>query len=558
MSQPEKAKLRIGLLVNSLYQARWVHKIVEDISRSSIAEVVLIIKNETETKTGWKNSAQKVIDKRDRILYKLYSELDEKLFPSACDPNEAINIEPLVENCPVIHVKPVQQKYSDYFPEEDISAILEYKLDVAFRFGFRILKGEALNIAKYGVWSYHHGDNLNYRGAPPGFWEVMQGDAVTGSILQILTPELDGGKVLYRSWASTYQFSVKRNRDDYFWKSSNFAVRKLRDLYETGAEALENDDLSSSYRPYDNPLYKTPTNGEMLPLVWRMANRLANRAVEKAFYLDQWFLAYKIGKKDAVAETFYNFKPLVPPKDRFWADPFPVEKDGKYYIFIEEFMYKTGKAHISVIEMDRNGEWKSPVKVLERDYHLSYPFVFAWKDDYYMLPETADNKTVELYRCVSFPFEWQLEKVLMENVVAVDATLAEIDDRWWMFVNMGMEEAESKSDELFLFYADSPLDDSWTPHKRNPVKSDVRRARPAGRLFRWKNDLYRPAQDCSTVYGHAVSINKICRLTPEEFLEEEVSKIMPEWNKDTSRIHTLNHCGNLTVIDGLMRRRRLF
>ena len=95
-----------------------------------------------------------------------------------------------------------------------------------------------------------------------------------------------------------------------------------------------------------------------------------------------------------------------------------------------------------------------PTTVLERDYHLSYPFVFEWNENYYMVPESAANKTVELYRSTSFPFEWELEKVLMTDIRAKDATLAEVDGMWWMFVSIA---EHSIPDELYLFFAESPL-----------------------------------------------------------------------------------------------------
>ena len=86
------------------------------------------------------------------------------------------------------------------FPSRITRPLPKYDVDVALRFGFRIVKGNALRVAKHGVWSHHHGDNLLYRGGPPGFWEVMRGDPFTGTILQILSDELDGGQVIYRSF----------------------------------------------------------------------------------------------------------------------------------------------------------------------------------------------------------------------------------------------------------------------------------------------------------------------------------------------------------------------
>jgi len=141
---------------------------------------------------------------------------------------------------------------------------------------------------------------------------------------------------------------------------------------------------------------------------------------------------------------------------------------------------------------------------------------------------------------------------LMENVKAKDATLFEADGRWWMFVSMT---EVPFCDELHLFYADSPLG-PWKPHRQNPISSDVRNLRPAGKLFTWRNQLYRPAQDCSRYYGYAVTINRVRKLTPDEFEEEEVSKILPQWRKDVLATHTLNVCEDLTVVDCLTRRRK--
>ena len=169
-----------------------------------------------------------------------------------------------------------------------------------------------------------------------------------------------------------------------------------------------------------------------------------------------------------------------------------------------------------------------------------------------MIPETSGQRTLELYHCVSFPHRWELEKVLMTDVNAVDATLAEMEGRWWLFVNMAMVEGNLKNwDELYLFYADSPFG-PWKPHARNPVKSDG----PAGRVFFQDGHFYRPAQDCSRRYGYAISINRILCINPTEYEEKEVSKILPHWRRNLVANHTLNYMEGLTVIDGLLRRPR--
>ena len=551
-ADPQK-KLRVGLLVDSLIQPRWIQKVIEDIQRSSIAEIVLVVQNAAQ-QSAKPSRMQSYWRNRRHLLFAAYARFDDFKTKAEPDAFATTTVEALLKECELIQVEPVSTKFTDRFRDEDLRRIREYDLDVALRFGFRILKGDVLKIARHGVWSYHHGDNYVNRGGPAGFWEVMEGEPVTGAMLQILNDELDNGQVLSRSWSPTSdRFSVKINRNNYYWKSSALVMRKLRELHKQGSVSLEKN---STFHPYYNRLYKLPTNSEMMGILAKLGARYVASKTEHLSFFEQWSLAYRFrsGPNDA-NNAFYKFKFLIPPRDRFWADPFPVKVGDRYFVFIEEFIYEAGKGHISVFEIDRNGITQSPIEALVRDYHLSYPFVFQWQDEFYMIPETAANNAVELYRCTSFPSKWEFEKVLLNDVNASDATLLEKDGLWWMFVNIGELKYPSDWDELHIFYADNPKGE-WRAHARNPVKSDVRGSRPAGRVFEWHGELYRPAQDSSKRYGYAISVNRILRLTADDFAEEEVTKILPLWHKNVLATHTLNSADDITVIDCLMKRTR--
>ena len=540
--------LRVGLFIDSFDRPAWVFKVIQQIQSSSFAQVSLIIKNEatvepqSRAKSYWKN--------RKYLLYAFYQRVDNFMVKVADDPFAQRDLRELIPGCPIISVQPVMTKHSDSFSEQDVRTISEYDLDVGLAFGFRILRGDILRIFKYGLWSYHHGDNLVNRGGPAGFWEVIEGSPVTGTVLQVLNEDLDNGKVIFRSWSSTVdRFSVKASRNHIYWRASSFVVRKLKQAYEQGSVDSPNEGL---YRPYSNRLYRMPTNSELLGKLSKLSATYFKSKLQHAFYLDRWVLAYRFRQTDDDANnTLYRFKYLLPRPGCYWADPFPIKVDDKYYLFFEEFVNKQNKGQIAVVELSKSSV-SEPVVALERDYHLSYPFVFKHHNQMMMIPETAANKQVELYSATRFPDTWKLETVLMENISAKDVTLAQIDDLWWMFVAIS---EYPFADDLHLFYAESPYG-PWRPHKLNPVKSDVRSSRPAGNIFEWNGDLYRPSQDSSRHYGYAITINRILRLTPHEFVEEEVSKILPQWGKNVLATHTLNICDDLTVVDCLLRTRR--
>jgi hypothetical protein len=247
---------------------------------------------------------------------------------------------------------------------------------------------------------------------------------------------------------------------------------------------------------------------------------------------------------------------LIPPPDRYWADPFVLTRNGLHYVFYEEKIYEKKLGHISCMILDASGNVISNEIVLQLPYHLSYPFLFEYKDQLYMLPECAQTRSLDVYRCVQFPDQWEYVQSLMQDVYAVDATLLEHNERWWLFVNMKTDEKSSSLDQLFLFYADSPLSSDWTPHPQNPIVADFRTARPAGKIFSRQGNLYRPSQDNYIRYGYAINFNRITKLTETDYEEVLEKRFEPPKMNKIRATHTFNRSGNLTLSDAVIRRRK--
>lgn len=277
--------------------------------------------------------------------------------------------------------------------------------------------------------------------------------------------------------------------------------------------------------------------------------QLAAKAWRKLFCREQWFLLVEIPATEGVMPDLQRFVPIYPPPDRFWADPFVLSTPDAHYIFVEELPFATGKGHIAVLELSRDGTLRSARKVLEQPYHLSYPFLFKWDGDLYMLPESGQNWTVELYRCVDFPERWVKDRVLLSDVRSGDATLVEHEGRWWMFMTQA-EPGRSIHAHLYLYWAETPLG-PFLSHPGNPVKSGLRGTRPAGALFYQEGSLYRPTQDCSRAYGEAVVLQRVDELTDTGFRETEVGRVAPDRRSEARRLHTVNAGDGIRVMDAL-------
>jgi hypothetical protein len=549
-------KLRIGIMLNSLTVTRWVAKIVTDIQESSFAQVVLVVRNSSPGAALKKSWRQRLKTYWTHSLFERYRRWDRQRYRAELDAFEEVDLTGLLKNAPILSAQPIPKGFVDRFAPEDIARIREANLDVLFRFGFRIIRGEILSCAKHGVWSFHHADNREYRGAPPGFWEMYEGNPVTGSILQVLTESLDGGRVIYRSISATDFGSLYMSLNPLYWKTSEFAIRRLHDLYRYGWGYIQSFEVFGETDSYKKGIYRTPPAPVMLRFLARLALRKIYRRFRSLLFGErtQWFIAYRSRTNARSALTDRTGFRVVPSlRGRFYADPFLLKRNSKTYLFFEDFEFQRNRAAISYFEIDNQGRLSAPQRVLDNGYHMSYPFLFESQGTVYMIPETRARKTIELFRTTEFPRNWELVKTIAKDVLAVDSTVFEHLGKFWLFTNIAVP-GGSTFDELHLFYSDS-LEGDWTPHPKNPIVSDVRRARPAGALFFEGGKLLRPGQDCSLRYGYALTFNEIEVLSESDYKEKPYNRIEPDWCPGSICTHTYNRTEEFEVLDGMKLKR---
>lgn len=542
--EDEPNKIRIGIMINSYNVFKWIEKIIQDINALQNLDLVLIIIDNTVEKKSYKK-------KFSNVLYKLYRRFDYKFFSKNIKYNafQIVNIEKQLNKCSIMHVKPNTKGLSQRFGDNDINKIYDKQIDVLLKFGFKTLKGDILNVTKYGIWSYHHGDNRKYKGRSVLFWEIYNNDLVSGTVLQLSTGKYNDSKVIIdRTTSKTENISLYRNRNATYWKASNMMVRNLEKLSLYGFEFIEERIEKNNYK-YNNKIFKYPTNIEMIYFLWTMFSRALGRKIDNVLFKNIWKVSYKIN----------NNYITVNSSDNDWiADPFPFSFNGKKYLFYEKFISSKNKGVISCLEIKNDNKLDDIDSkiVLEKDYHLSFPNIFEYSNEVYMIPETKQNKTIELYKAIKFPFHWKFERNLMKNIKAVDSSILFYDKKLWLFTNIS-DTSYSTNDELYIFYADS-LDAVWQEHKLNPVISDARKARNAGRIFvNNKNEIIRPSQDCSQRYGYALNINKIIKLTENEFIEETIENIYPSiFSMEAIATHTFNFVDTTKFYDYQIKKRK--
>jgi hypothetical protein len=539
-------------------------EVVDHIVQSDFASIELLVFNASTANHAGEARPQrplmrKAIDTlrdarlRRSFIFNLYRRWDLRNADPSTDPDARVDCSKRLAHVESMRVEPIARGFVHRFPDDAIERIRDRKLDVLIRFGFNILRGEILTAARYGVWSYHHGDNDYYRGGPPYFWEILEGNPVSGAVLQVLTEELDAGKVLYKGlFATQAGISHAHNRVQPYWGASTFMIQKLRELHAYGWDHVERNAVKPHPYRGRKAIYSTPTNGEMLRwLVPLLIGKVLRRLIRRPM-IRHWRIALRVGAPPVPNSTsppdMSGLDWIDSPRGHFYADPFVVEADGKHWVYFEDFDYATQLGKISCAQV-RDGGLGEPLPVLDRPYHLSYPCVFRDAGTWYMVPETASAGTIELYRCTRFPDQWRFERELLRGS-AVDTTVWIEDGVYWFFVTFW--EQRGNALQLWLYSAAS-LDGAWRPHPANPISTDVRFARGGGAIFRHEGKLFRPSQDCSGEYGRSMTLNEIVVMDEEQYREEPRVTLDPVWMKGLVGTHTYSRAGAVEVIDGKTR-----
>ena len=251
-----------------------------------------------------------------------------------------------------------------------------------------------------------------------------------------------------------------------------------------------------------------------------------------------WSIGIYTGKTPFDLKASENIKnPVLTAQDvtdvpaKFVADPFMVKEGSTWHMFFEVYNGKTSHGDIGFATSKDGYNWTYKKIILDEEFHLSYPYVFKWQKQYYMIPESFDANSVRLYKAKDFPTKWVFVKTLLAGEPYVDPCIFRHAGKWWLFT------ATPSCDTLKLYYADI-LEGPWKEHPKSPVvKGDADIARPGGRVLIFDNRIIRYTQDAYPTYGNQVWAYEITELTTTSYKERLASELPivkltggTEWN----------------------------
>lgn len=245
-----------------------------------------------------------------------------------------------------------------------------------------------------------------------------------------------------------------------------------------------------------------------------------------------------------------NLFEIHSPHKFTFADCFYAKNQDRHYIFFEEISDKHPVGFLSVFEVFKDGTFTQPQNILKLDYHLSYPCIFQIDNNWYMIPETFSNKTIELWKCIEFPNKWEKHSNLFENISAADSTPFFYKGMWYLFTST-KRDCKKFGDRLDIFFTKDILQPDWKEHPQNPVYRGIQQFRMAGKPFIYNNKLVRPSQDSLKRYGGNIELKEITHLSPTKYEERLLDIISPKWNDMDDGCHSIDVHSDFIVLDAI-------
>ena len=272
---------------------------------------------------------------------------------------------------------------------------------------------------------------------------------------------------------------------------------------------------------------------------------------ERLFWTPNCF-TIAIRKRDAQEAPIRerkHFQPdyVMPATRNYWvADPLLAEDNGKTYLFYEAAHHDKGR--IEVVELYANGTTSQPAVALEREYHLSYPFVFKHDGEWYMIPESCAIHEVQLLKATHFPTDWEyVTTLLKEN--AVDTTVQNVNGKLLLLTFLPQAGNECVFPKAFWLDWSDDIKLAEIPWPN----FDSLQVRGAGRMLADGRRYVRPAQlNQPMSYGDGVLFEE-CRCSDAPYGEKEIGRLLvenlhvPGWKVDG--LHTYAATTQFEVID---------
>ncbi|MDB2449701.1 hypothetical protein N9W97_03000 [Pseudomonadales bacterium] len=518
-------KKRAAVLLDNLNISKWQFAALEA-ARESVEIVLVLNCQNTKTKKNYSKHflyyVLNILSLRNHLTRK-----EEVSFPGA----EIINFSSIYKGA------------WQNFPSSIYEDLVTKRIDLVIKFGMSLLRlDERKTIPP--ILSYHHGDPSKYRGRPAGFYEILNGDKLSGIIVQRLTNKLDAGVIYAFAESKVVNYSYKKTALNFYSNSApllNKAVFNLSNNIEV-------------QRSVNGRNYRLPSNIRVMQFALVTLMNAIRKLLYGLFFEKRWKVAVttnslSLQNNNVLTSSDFTVLPIT-ENYNFYADPF-YSHDGSQ-IRLEALDKKAGLGDI--LEIEISDFFKQ--KVLCSGAHYSYPYSFSYKGTEYLLPEVASH-SAQYFSSANDKFEQKYYLRGLEDKRIVDATLLLKDDYCYLFFG----EAKTAHTLLHLWVSDGPFG-IFNPHPTSPIAVSPSDARMGGKVLNNAGEFLRFGQNNAGEYGESLTIMRITNLSHEFYEELKIGSITIDnfmgphsigFNSDMSQILIDYYNNEFSVLAGVRR-----
>ena len=262
-----------------------------------------------------------------------------------------------------------------------------------------------------------------------------------------------------------------------------------------------------------------------------------------------WDSYYRIESQsiDTIIKNNNPWHKVTVSSNRYWcADPFIVEGKGKKYVFCELMDRKRSRGLLGYSELNEDGDTEI-MFLMDVGCHVSYPNVFYYDNNWYMIPETSQRLTVELYKATNFPDKWIKIGNVIEGRKAVDTTVFFKNAMPFLFVY------EPNGFDNKLSIAELDVSTCSISNERLLVNYSKKIGRPGGNVLVEKGKIFRVTQSGEKHYGEKLVFKSFKNLNLN-YEEEDILDVNPSDFKIPNGckydgVHTYNKSGGYEIVD---------
>jgi hypothetical protein len=494
--------MKIGVIIDGATLARWQ----ADALHSLRGEAELVIYN-----------CESGVPARRRLRHALYY-----LLNLVTVRNRLTRKVDIPQGLPIIATRTFRAEAEgawERLPPELLEQIEGDRPAVLVKFGMGLLKvPDRLTVP---ILSYHHGDPARFRGRPAGFYELLQGEATVGQIVQILSNQLDSGKIVAAAETKAVGHSYRATLIEAY-RHSPLILRT----------AIANAVTGHSWEPPQwGRAYRLPGSFTVLKFLFQRARKLVAHLLYGLFREKRWSVATATMCEPPTLDQLTGsladaaqWKSVETPGGyRFLADPF-VHPDGALLVEAMHSASARGQIlHVSEANVRR---------LSGRGGHFSYPAPIESAGKRYVVPEMSDWSPAVAYPCSDDGFGEPVELRIPGRPRLLDPTPFVHGDSVFLFGNLASE----GSSVLRLWVADT-IDGEFAEHPASPIRISPYGARMAGIPAIIDGRLVRVGQDLRRGYGDGLVFFDISQIDRDRYWEQPIREFRFTQVKGP---HTLN------------------